>query len=163
MILLNIPGVKEFMTKLLASPFFDHLILKEMEINTFTSFHISGKFYKEFYSDEEIDLREYPTLMWSDIREIAFAIIKGNKNPLSMKIVLQFPPEQTKDLLGKIGQVHEDNVGGLFINVRFEKGKLNIVTASAMKTFTMDKTLDYEWDARVKEILRESKIAFEEE
>lgn len=162
MISFNIPAVKDFMAKLLASTFFDHLILKEMEINTFTSFRVSGQFYKEFYTEEEIELRKYPAVLWGEIREIAFTIIKGSKSPLSMKIVLQLPPDQTREFLQEIPGVNEDDVGGLFINIRFEKEKLDIITGNSMTTFTMDKTLDREWDAKVKEFFKINKIPIEE-
>ena len=133
-----------------------------MEINTFTSFRVSGQFYKDFYSEEEIELRKHTAVLWGEIREIAFTIIKGSKSPLSMKIVLQLPPDQTREFLDQIPGVNENDVGGLFINIRFEKGKLDIITGNSMTTFTMDKTLEHEWDAKVKEFFKTNKITIEE-
>jgi len=53
-------------------------------------------------------------------------------------------------------------VGGLYLNVRFEKGELRIITGTAIKTFTLDKTLEQEWDIKVKAMLKEQGIIFEE-
>ena len=163
MISLNISDVRSFMAKLLVNKSFDHLILKEMEIHTFTSFRVTGNFYEDFFSDEEVEERKQAFVFWGNIREIAYTIIKGEKSPLFMKIVLQIPIEQTASLVEMIPGIQEEDVGGLYINIRFEKGKLNIITGTAMKTFNLDKHIEREWDSKVKEFLRQEKISFEEE
>ena len=57
MISLKIEDVKSFMSMLLTNSLFDEFILKEMEIQTFTNFKVSGQFYKDFFSQEEIEDR----------------------------------------------------------------------------------------------------------
>lgn len=164
MISLKIEDVKSFMAILLTNTLFDEFILKEMEIQTFTNFNISGQFHKSFFSQEELEERsEKSAALWGEIRGIAFSIIRGNKTPLSMKIVFQLPIGHVIKMIDSLGgKLKIEDVGGLFINVRFEKNELNIITGTAIKTFTLDKTLEQEWDLWVKRFLKAQNIQFEE-
>lgn len=163
MISLKIEEVKPFMAMLLTNSLFDDFVLKDMELQTFTSFHVSGQLHESFFSKEELEDRS-PAVLWGEIREIAFSIIRGNKSPLMMKIVLQLPA----DLVGNLvetqgGKIRSEEVGGLYLNIRYEKNELHIITGSAIKTFTLDKTLDKEWDEWVKGFLKGKGILYEEE
>jgi hypothetical protein len=90
-------------------------------------------------------------------------MIKGNKSPLSLKVVFQLPADRSVELIERLsGRLRAEDVGGLYINVRYEKGELHIITGTAMKTFTLDKTLEQEWDAQVRDFLRQQGIAFVE-
>ncbi len=164
MISLNMIEVKVFMSKLLAGNTFDTFLLREMELQTFTGFTITGQLNEGFFSKEEIELREeQKAVTWGEVRQIAFSMIKGNKTPLSLKIVFQLPTKQCENLLSSIGGGFRlEEIGGCYINIRFEKGELRVITGTAMKTFTMDKTLEQEWDRMVKDILKEQGILFEE-
>ncbi|MDI9509329.1 MAG: DUF5721 family protein [Bacillota bacterium] len=165
MISLKIEDVKSFMTKLIASPLFDQFILKEMEIVTFTSFHVSGQFHEKFFSKEELEERGgEQAVLWGEIKGIAFAIIRGNKSPVSMKIVFQLPQAQANKLVEDLGgKLRLEDLGGLFINIRFEKNELHIITGTAIKTFTLDKTLEQEWDMWVKNFLKSQELTYEEQ
>jgi hypothetical protein len=164
MISLNIPEVKPFMAKLLTQTTFDLLLLREMELQTFTNYTITGQFNEAFYTKEELEERgDKRFILWSDVRSIAFSMIKGNKTPLSLKIVFQLPFDRCEALVGRSGgRLRMEEVGGLYLNVRFDKGELHIITGTAIKTFTLDKTLEQEWDLEVKNLLREQGIIFEE-
>lgn len=165
MISLNIIEVKQFMAKLLATTAFDHFLLKDMEIQTFTNYHISGQFNETFFSKEELEERgNIYHILWSDVKATAFTIVKGNKTPLSLKIVFQLPQEHAEKMIIKLGnKLRLEDIGGLYFNIRFEKGVLHIITGTAIKIFTLDKTLEQEWDKEVKDIIREQGITFEEE
>lgn len=165
MISLQISEIKPFMAKLLTSTLFDHYILKELEIQTFTTFHINGKFHEDFFSKEELEERgEQRGVAWGELRSIAFSMIKGNKTPLSMKLIFQLPGDKADKLLASLGgKLKPEEVGGLYLNIRYEKGELRIITGTAIKTFTLDKTLEQEWDASVRSFLKEQGIACEEE
>jgi hypothetical protein len=165
MISLRITEVKTFMAKLLAQATFDRFILREMELSTLTNFTVNGQLNEDFFSKEELEERgeNSRNILWSDVRAVAFSMIKGNKTPLSLKIVFQLPRQQSEELLQHLGgKIRMEELGGLYLNVRFEKNMLHIITGTAIKTFTLDKTLEQEWDRKVKEILKEQAIFFEE-
>jgi hypothetical protein len=165
MISLNILEVKVFMAKLLMNATFDMFLLKELELQTFTGFTITGQLNEAFFTKEEMEERvEQKSILWSEVRQVVFSMIKGNKTPLSLKIIFQLPKEQCETLLVELGgRFRFEEIGGLYLNVRFDKGELRIITGTAIKTFTMDKTLEQEWDLKVKSILKEHGISFEEE
>lgn len=165
MISLRIEEVKSFMGKLLANTLFDEFVLKEMEIQTFTTFHVSGQFHEKFFTKEELEEKGTDNaVLWSEIRGIAFSMIRGNKSPLSMKIVFQLPENQTHKLVGSFGgKLRSEDVGGLYINIRFEKNELHIISGTAIKTFSLDKTLEQEWDSWVKRFLKNQDILYNEE
>ena len=165
MISLNVLEVKPFMAKLLANTIFDPFLLRDMEIQTLTNFHVTGQFNETFFTKEELEERgENQFILWSDIKPIAFSIIKGTKTPLSLKIVFQLPKDRSEDLIGKLsGKLRMEDIGGLYLNIRFEKGELHIITGTAIKTFTLDKTLEQEWDMEVKNLLKQQGIGFQED
>jgi hypothetical protein len=119
-----------------------------------------------FYTKEELEERgeNAHNSLWSEVRSIAYSMIKGNKTPLSLKIVFQLPRPLCEELVQQSGgRLKSEEVGGLYLNVRFDKSELHIITGTAIKTFTLDKTLEHEWDLQVKMLLKEQGIAFEEE
>lgn len=165
MISLNISEVKLFMSKLLMNETFDSFLLRELDLQTFTNFKITGQLNEDFFTKEELEERpELGFVRWNDVRPTVFGFIKGNKTPLSLRIVFQLSASHCEKLVQRAGhRLRLDEVGGLYFNIRFEKGALHIITGAAIKTFTMDKTLELEWDGEVKTFLRENGIAFEEE
>lgn len=160
MVMLSISEVKQFMAKLLAQNTFDTFILREMELSTFISFTVNGKLNEAFFTKEELEERaEKQYALWSDFRSIAYSMIKGNKTPLSLKIVFKLPEDRCVELIGQSGgRLKPEEVGGLYMNVRFENNELHIITGTAIKTFTMDKTLEQLWDHEVVQLLKEQGI-----
>ena len=165
MLSFHILEVKPFMAKLLTNTVFDSFYLKELEIQTFTTFRISGQFNEAFFTKEELEERGGSrSIDWSEVRSIALSMIKGNKPPLAMKLVLQLPSDQAEALIdGLKGKLSPEDVGGLYLNIRFEKGELHIITGTAIRTFTLDKTLEQEWDAMARDFLKEQGMAYEED
>ena len=165
MISLTITEVKAFMGKLLAHTTFDFFHLKEMELSTFINFTINGQLNEAFFTKEELEERgeKHHSALWSEARGIAYSMIKGNKTPLVLKIVFQLPRPLCEELVQQSGgRLKSEEIGGLFLNIRYEKNELHIITGTAIKTFTLDKTLEQEWDLWVKKLLKEQGIAFEE-
>ncbi|MDF2588080.1 MAG: hypothetical protein K0S41_1921 [Anaerocolumna sp.] len=164
MISLKVVDIKAFMSSLLVHNVFDNFLVSELDIGTFNQFHISGKINEEFYSSDELEIlgdRKYST--WSEVKPIAYTLLKGNKLPLSVKIVFLLSPTNTENVLRKSGlPIQITDINGLFLNIRYEKGILNLITGTSIKTFTMDKSLEHEWDANVKTFLKHYEIAVEE-
>ncbi len=165
MISLKIIDIKSFMSSLLIQNIFDNFFVSELYINTFNQFHITGKLNEEYYSSDELEIldgRKYST--WGEMKPIAYSLIKGNKLPLSIKIILLLSPSNTENVLLKSGAaISSDDINGLFLNIRFDKGNLNLVTGTSIKNFSLDKTLERAWDEDLKMFLKHYEIAAEEE
>ncbi len=164
MISLKIIDIKAFMSSLLIQNVFDHFLLSELQISTFNQFYISGKLNEEYYSTEESTLlegRKYST--WVEIKPIAYSLIKGNKLPLNIKIVLLLSVSDMENILQKSGMaIPLSDINGLFLNIKFDKGSLHLITGTSIKSFSMDKSLEWAWDEELKLFLRHNEIAVEE-
>ena len=55
-----------------------------------------------------------------------------------------------------------EQVGGLYLNIQYENGEMYCITGTSLQVFTMDKSLEREWDESVRQFLKEHGIAFEE-
>lgn len=160
MISFEIEDVKNFMSKLLIKDVFDGFYLSDLEINTYNKFHISGRLNQNWYTPEEKDAlmgREYS--LWSEIRPMIFQLVKGNKTPLSFKMVFLANEERLEEILLQTGgRYQSEEVEGLFLNIRYEKGTLHLVTGASLRTFTLDKQLEREWDSYAEKFLKKQEI-----
>lgn len=162
MISMKILDVKSFMSSLLIHSVFDDLLLCELDITTFNQFHISGKLNKDWFTKEELEeCDDYSK--WMEIKPYAYQITRGTKTPSFIKIVLQFPDKNTMEFLDKIKlPFQKEDISGLYLSIRFEHNELHMITGTSMKTFTLDKSLEYEWDSYIKNFLKNNNIIYEE-
>lgn len=160
MIGLELTEVKECMSKLLLSEVFDPFFFIEGEITTFSTFSIDGYLKKEFYNKEEIPERDYA--LWKEVREYCFSLIKGKRTPLSFKFVLGLSDSNIEKLLLQQGlDFKATDVRGLYINLKYDGSKLQCITGTSMKLFTMDKSLEQAWDKMVQKFFTKHEIKFE--
>jgi hypothetical protein len=54
-----------------------------------------------------------------------------------------------------------DEIGGLFLNIQFRNKKLLLTTGTALRTFTLDRSVDTAWDVYVQGFLRKCGVAAE--
>ena len=157
--------VKAFMAKLLMQDVFDQYLVSEMMINTFSKFEINGKLNADFYSTQELEeLHGRTNAKWSELRPIAFSLVKGKKIPLSFHINLMLSKEQIEKVVQENGvSISAEDISGLYIHIKFENGILYVITGTGIKIFTMDKTLDNVWDDIIRNYLKKLEVAVKEE
>lgn len=165
MISLKIEDMKLFTSSLFVGDTFDGFLLREASISTFNTFTIDGKIRRGYYSEEELEEKEIePFSSWPMIKPFCFSLIKGKRLPGSFKIVLLLSVSGREHFLaGRHFPFPPDNIQGLYVNIRYEEEKLVCITGTSVSAFTMDKTLDEEWDQAFKDFLKNSQIAFSEE
>lgn len=162
MIALSIEDLKIFTQKLFLETDFDDFLLTEAKITTFNTFTIDGHIRQNFYTDEEAEalgLQEYS--FWKIIRPVCFSLIKGKRLPGSFHISLQADRKRTEHFLTsrQISSVSQEQIQGLYLHIRYDDGKLFCITGTSLSVFTMDKTLEREWDAYGEAFLKEIGIA----
>lgn len=164
MVALKILDVKDFMSKLLVKGVFDNFLLSEAELMCGCSYVINGRRNRDWYSKEELlELPDKEYMKLSEQRGFLYELIKGKKTPKSMKLVLLLSETNTRKILERIGKEAEaDTIEGLFLNVRYENSEVKLITGSSFKVFTLDKTIEREWDDDLKVFLRHYEIPFEE-
>ena len=160
MIGLELTEVKECMAKLLLSEVFDPFYFIEGEITTFNTFSIDGYLKKDFFDKDDTPERDYA--LWKDVREFCFSLIKGKRTPLSFKFVLGLSDSNIEKLLAQQGlDFKPQDVSGLYINLKYDGSKLQCITGTSMKLFTMDKSLDQAWDKMVQKFFTKQEIKFD--
>lgn len=164
MLALNILEVKDCMEKLLLSDTFDSFSFIEGDITTFMTIHIDGYLKKEFFTTEEQEEflathKLYPS--WGEVRSHCFQLIKGKKVPLDFKFVLAFSRENLALLLAKsYPSMTVDDISGLFLRFHYYDDKLECITGTSLKTFTLDKSMEHIWDDTAMKYLKQKEILF---
>lgn len=158
MLLINIDDIKGFVNKLLSSEEWGKMYLYEAEIKNAVFLQMDGTLNREFFdSEEEIQGRRY--VLWNDIKGVFFQAIRGKRLPVSFKIVLM-PDEDTicRIISGAELSLSVSDISALNLNIYYDRGELNVTTGTALKIFTLDKSLDYAWETYVKEFLKRLEI-----
>ena len=160
MIALKAEDVKSFTTKLFVREDFDAFLVKEVNITTYNSFSIDGHVKQGYYTEEEQEenhIEEFST--WKTLRPFCFSLIKGKKLPGSFRIVLQLPKAGNDKFAARAGAgIDGSQIVGLYLNIRYDDGNMYCITGTSLNFFTMDKTLDLEWDKAVKQFLQSHEI-----
>lgn len=165
MISVKIEDIKSFTSKLFVGEVFDHFLVKEVSVSTYNTFTIDGTIKNGYYSKEEMEEQCIGTYsIWTTIKPFCFSMVKGKRLPTSFRIILLMPEDETERFLStkNIG-FPKEQVKGLYVNIRYEDEKLTCITGTSVSVFTMDKTLDEEWDNGFKGFLKQNQIPFEEE
>lgn len=166
MISLRIKDTKTFMSHLLIKDTFDNFLLSEANIKTSCSYSIDGQINRSFYSEDEwneldTDKRQYSS--WLKQKPFCFSLIKGNKVPLSMKIIMLLPSDEITNILNNIETgLSVNNINGLFINIKYQDGHAYIITGTSLNIFSLDKTLDNSFDTYIKSFLSDKGLDFED-
>ena len=165
MLALKLTEVKDFMNKLLRSETFDHFLLVEGMITTYNTFRIDGRIHKDFFTEEELEeheLNHREFSLWKDVKPFCLELIKGKKTPLGFKFTFQLSRENTAKHLTSSGitSIQPENVSGLLLNIRYDNGTLNVITATNLNLFTLEKSLEHAWDDMVKRFLKQQEISF---
>lgn len=136
MIYIKINNVKQFMRYIFAGDIFDNLYVTDCEIHTVTVINISGVQSKKWIETNE-SASKYCT--WSQIKGIVYNVIRGNKSPSFLKIIFS--------------NNSDEQVSTGTITLKFEDEKAVLITGFADVDFSLDKTMEKNWDKYVTEIL----------
>lgn len=164
MLSLTIKDTKAFMSHLLIKETFDCMLLSEAAISTANTYIINGSVNTDFFDEDELaslDNRKYS--YWSSLKPFCFSLIKGNKVPVSMKIIFLLSDNEAFRLFSdNISDYSFSDVNGLFLNLKYSNGSVTLVTGTSLKIFTMDKTLETAFDKYIKLFLEQNGISYEE-
>lgn len=166
MIALNLLEIKDFMNKLLCTETFDNFLLKEATIQGSVTWSLDGTFNSGFFSTEELENQNLPGLSFlpfGHLRAQCFDLIKGKRAPSYFKFVFLLSPV---NLARTLEQTHSsftpEDITGMFLNLKFQHGKLLLTTGISYRIFSADKSLEQEWDSLMKRFLKNHEISFEE-
>ena len=149
----EIEDIKAFTSHLFVRTSFDTLLVYEVEIATFNTFHIDGHIKKQFFSDEDDIKEEYSS--WGDIKGLCYSIIKGTRLPLYFKIILKLPRNEKNEEL-YVATASD----GLYLNIKYENKKLVCVSSVSRSTFDLERKSDVPWDEYIESALKSLQIAY---
>ena len=180
MISFTILDLRNFTNQLFRETTFDHFLVPEAEFATSFTVTIDGRQVAsdleadsssdstvrnrrgaEDQSEKEPNLEPEDFITWQRLRPLAFHIIKGRKLPQHFHIILKLNRKNTDRTLTYLGFPPEEGVG-LYLNLRYEANKLLCITGCSRSSFTLDRTLEKEWDGYVRGFLRRHNLDFEE-
>ena len=165
MISLKITDTKFFMNQLLCSETFDNFLLLEASITKDATFIINGHINPSFYSPEEREeagLCEYTILPYSKLRPVCYQLIRGKHTPVCFKFVLMLSPDNTANVLAQsLSGYYLHDITGIYLNISFQNGQLNLTTGISYTIFATDRTLEQEWDLLLQKFLFRHNISFD--
>lgn len=166
MVALEITDIKDFMNKLLRTEIFDHFLLQEAVITGGASYVIDGRINKGYYTEEEAEelgIAGYKMLPFRLLRSNCFDLIKGKKTPSSFKFVFLLSPENLQKTLQSSGSSYTENdISGIFLNLKYQNQLLTLTTGISYNIFSTDKSLESQWDKLVARFLMQNNINYEE-
>lgn len=154
MIAIEIKEIKNFMEELLLSEKYDQLLLDKAEVFTAFLLEISGKRNRGWYDAEqwqrmeEVADSDVSWMTWKECRPLIMHHIKGKRPPERMCISLRLRQKQAAGLMegSQAQSVYRECRPGFLLQVRYDRGVLQVVTGISFNMFTMDKTAEQIWD-----------------
>lgn len=148
MISIELQNVREFMSNLLIKDTYDNFLVSEITLSMGNTYTINGAVNKDFYSKDELESMKCTGYSpWSNFRSTCFSLIKGHKTPCFFKIIFMMPPNLINELISNYNlDFRSENIKALFINIKYQDGKLTCVTGTSLDFFTLDKSLEQAFD-----------------
>ncbi|MCR5148094.1 MAG: DUF5721 family protein [Eubacterium sp.] len=146
-------NIKSMVSRLIQDRLFADFLLCSMEVKNACCLEISGRKNKDFFDNpEEYGSEEY--IKWEDAREIFFQSIKGSRLPVAFKLVFLADKALTKEVLEAAEtNISENDISSLSLNVYYDRTGLTITGGTALKIFTMDKSIENSWDNWIRDHL----------
>jgi len=155
--LFEIENANEFMGSLFVKDWLDAMEVVEAEITTFFHIKMDGRRRFEWYDSAEQEQNsgqfgEFIT--WKEYKQQAYQIIKGKKVPSLFRLVLRMPKKGMERLASVSMDLLPSDIQGAYLNIKYEKKQLSIVTGVSITKFSMDKSIEREWDMQVEAQLK---------
>lgn len=154
------------MNQLLLADTFDYFSVSDASITTFVTFTVDGSLHPEFYDTEtaaRLKAAGKSQVRWSGIKSWCYSVIRGKRTPVSFRFIFALPEDKTRSLCESCNSpVEPENISGLFLNIQYNNASLTVTTGTALKIFTLDKTLEHAFDNAVREFLLRHNIDFDE-
>lgn len=165
MIALKITAPGRFMSALLSGTAFDGFLLQEASLKLSVVWQIDGRLVRDYFDDDEWEDLKGGTqnlASWSRVRPHLHSLIRGKKPPASLSFILQAPPSYMDRLFREAGLDPEKApISACILNIRFTPSDLRVMTGTAWKTFSPDRTPETLWDRDLMAFLSARNIDFE--
>ncbi len=166
MVALEIHNIGTLMNEMLKGEMFDHFLLQEASVSQAFSVTIDGSAHPEFYSaeDEEAsDLAGLSYIPFSRVRPLCLDLIRGSRKPNSFRFVFLLSPDNQAATIKRSGtSFRTEDISGMFLNLSYRNEALTCTTGISYRTFSMDHSLEAEWDRMAALFFRQHGITVSE-
>lgn len=166
MVALEINEIGALIHQLLKGGMFDNFLLQEAVISQAFDHTIDGTLNSDFYSEEEneqLGLAGLKYIPFSHVRPICLELIKGKRKPGYFKFIFLLSPANQAGTIAHSGSsIRPEDVTGMFLNLIYKNGSLTCTTGISYRVFSMDKTLEKEWDRMATVFFKQHGVAVEE-
>ncbi len=131
----TVSNIKPFMAGLLSGDLFSEWQFRGAELSVECKISFSPLAEHTYLPEHESDY-----LLWPEIQEKLFALIRGRQTPALLHLALAYPKELVPDAA-------RDFIDAFTLNIQYEKGVLLLITAESDKAFSLDKEPGRIWDA----------------
>ena len=164
MISIKIENNRDFTRKLFIEDVFDDFYLNKAEFVTNCRFEVDGELMMNFFDEEEqksLSLEGRRFCLWKELKPFCYQIIKGRRAPLSFRILLSASARipECRTLLENA--VETGVVSGFVLKFEFINKEILGATGVSLNSFSLDRSLEHEWDELVPQILSSHEILFE--
>lgn len=163
MIAIQINEIGPLTAALLKGDMFDHFLLKEATIRQACDFQIDGTLSDTYYSEDEkeaLHLSGLSYIPYARVRPLCLELLKGRRKPESFRFVFLLSPQNQANTIERAGtSFTPEDISGMFLNLNYKNGELTCTTGISYRIFSMDKSLENEWDRLVLIFFRKHGIA----
>ncbi len=163
MLSLQITDLKAFTALLFSKDAFDRFLFREGEFVTAFTTELDGRINKSFFAGDDgsadASAPSESCMSWSEIRPFCLSLIKGNRLPVSFRIILITSSENTASIVKRSG-FQDCPVTSLSINLIYAKKELYLTTGAAYSGFSLNKSLEDYWDKAVTAFLDSKEISY---
>ena len=159
MLSLQINDIRSFMSHLLTLESFDQFYFVEASVKMGISYHLDGHINKEFYDTDTRHSLTRDLSYWKEVRPKVFSIIKGKQLPLGCKIILALRESELTELIKSSGSsFREEDIEGMYLNILYDPESLRLTTGISYRAFSLDKSLDYAFEEKIRGFLTDLEI-----
>ena len=172
MIAADVKNQKKMMASLLTGSGFDCFDLVSCSVTTFAEFNVDGLLRKQFFdaagdalaAKDDTDGGADPAYTpWSMLRPHILNLIRGNRAPLSFRMILRLNDKTTEEVLAEgSADAAPADLNGFYLNVAFDGAAIRITTGTSFKQFSLDKTAERLWDAYILAFMEKAGILLED-
>ncbi len=163
MVAFQIEEIGSVLNQMLTGTMFDTFLLKEATISQGWDTHIDGAIKEDFYSEEEkqqLQLEGLRFIPFSFVRPFCLNLMKGNRMPDAFRFVFLHSPKNQASTISHAGShFSPEDITGLFLHLTYKNGTLTCTTGVSYRVFSMDKSLEQEWDRLVALFFKQHGIA----
>ncbi|MCD8217269.1 MAG: DUF5721 family protein [Clostridiales bacterium] len=166
MIALQITEIGSLMNQMLKGNMFDSFLLKEASVSQAFETTIDGTIRSSFYSEEEseqLGLSGLKYIPFSHVCPHCLNLLKGSRMPDAFRFVFLLSPQNQANTINRAGcGFRPEDITGLFLNLIYKNNSLVCTTGISYRVFSMNKSLEAEWDRMVRAFFRKHGIAVSE-